>query len=185
MLGSLLRILVVVVVAVDEHDDVRVLSMAPDSLGLIHHGALSVPFCSTEQFELRARSPGITVPLSPASSGPRDLAELDSRDLSGCWARAAHELQVVHHDQPQLATGAPGAARWRAQLGRREPGVSSMIPGSRCAGARWLSQSAATLVGNLPVRRLPWFTRPIRPTIRTANCAAPHFHRRWPRASPR
>ncbi|MCY1217862.1 hypothetical protein D9M72_297920 [compost metagenome] len=116
--ARLLRLLVVVVVAVDEHDDVRVLLDGAGFAQVAHHGAL-VGTRFHAAAELRQRDHRALQFLGQHLQAARDFAHGRGAVLV---ARAAggHELQVVDHDQAQAPVLARQPARIGAQLAGRK-----------------------------------------------------------------
>ena len=107
---------VVHLVAVDEEDHVRVL-LDGARLPQVRHHRAPVGARLHAAIQLRQRHDRHVQLLGERLQRARDLRELGCAVLA-VGARARHELQVVHHDQAQLAAAPVEAARAGAQLER-------------------------------------------------------------------
>ena len=110
------RVLVVDLVAIDQHDQVRVLLDGARLAQVGHHGLLVVALFDAA-VELRQRDHRHLQLLGERLERARDLRDLGGAVLLG--ARHLHELQIVDHDQVQ-SVFALQAPRTRAHVGRSQ-----------------------------------------------------------------
>jgi hypothetical protein len=139
--GLLAGVLGVVLVAVDEHDDVGILLDGARFAQVAHHGALVGARAPRERLSCDSAITGHCNSLASIFR-PREISPSSVARLSPSLA-AAHELQVVDHDQAQLAA----LARQRRALARSSLGsgpASRRCAATRCAASRWLRSGAAT-----------------------------------------
>jgi hypothetical protein len=108
-------ILVVVVVAVNEHDDVGILLDGAGLSQVTHHGAFVGALLNTS-VQLRQRNHRTLQFFGQHFQAARNLTQLGRAVVAARPARAAHELQIVHHNQAQFATLPRQAAGVGTQL---------------------------------------------------------------------
>mmetsp|Transcript_3500 Transcript_3500/g.6607 ORF Transcript_3500/g.6607 Transcript_3500/m.6607 type:complete len:207 (+) Transcript_3500:220-840(+) len=112
-------VLGVVLVAVDEHDDVRVLLDGAGLAQVGHHRPLVGPLLH-RAVELRQCDDRALQLLGQGLQAARDLAEHGGAVFFAAAAVAAHQLQVVDDDQAGLAADARLASRPGPHLARRQ-----------------------------------------------------------------
>mmetsp|Transcript_21794 Transcript_21794/g.85205 ORF Transcript_21794/g.85205 Transcript_21794/m.85205 type:complete len:341 (+) Transcript_21794:8620-9642(+) len=112
-------VLRVVLVAVDEHDDVRVLLDGAGLAQVGHHRPLVGPLLH-RAVELRQCDDRALQLLGQGLQAARDLAEHGGAVFFAAAAVAAHQLQVVDDDQAGLAADARLASRPGPHLARRQ-----------------------------------------------------------------
>ncbi len=165
-------LLVVVLVAVDEHDDVGVLLDGAGFAQVGHHRALVGPRLHAS-VQLRQRDHRAVAVPWPAPSGR-------ARSRRSRWRGSRCRRPSRSSAAGSRSRSGPGWPHWRAwrrararSSGPVSAGVSSMNTDDFDSRSTASVSRPHSSLSRRPVRRCCWSMRPCEPTIRSASCEAP------------